>query len=459
MKRLNENVAYAKSILNKLGISNDSELYNDYLKIREICGVNTGYVGILTKIRFIDNISDMEEIKSIFDILKNSKMNINELNKLDYNDILNIFYDKFNNNKDFELYYEDSTYIYYLVYTYEGILEIGSPSWCLKTKSNWDNYKKKFTHQWVVISKEYKNKLVSPNNDYLSKYRSAKEWVRFGISISKNHGFFNWQGFTDNNSSMELNSNDHTFLGIISTIFNLMNGIKKSYYDFFIGCEKINNYLKINNIDYLIEILKIDKKYFKQDDELYINFSRNYSFYPGIFILNKYSFSLLITTTENITENFNIHNNHSILEILIDYAKRTDSDFYTGIKLKNNLITLDEIKKRDNFITQIKNWLVFDNGNRYLIVDTLENKDYLNFDNLTLNGEIDNSNPQFCWFHKKSPNSFTSEVKEYQVVIDFLIEKEKEKENKSKENKTKEDKSKENKTKGKFIRNFFDFSI
>lgn len=41
MKRLNENVAYAKSILNKLGISNDSELYNDYLKIREICGVNT----------------------------------------------------------------------------------------------------------------------------------------------------------------------------------------------------------------------------------------------------------------------------------------------------------------------------------------------------------------------------------------------------------------------------------
>ncbi len=133
MKKLNENMTYPKSILNKLGILNDSELYNDYLKIREICGVNTGYVGILTKIRFIDNIEDMEEIKSIFDILKNSKIDINKLNKLNYNDILNIFYNEFN-NKDYELYYQDDEYIYYLVHTYEGILQIDSSTWCLKTK-------------------------------------------------------------------------------------------------------------------------------------------------------------------------------------------------------------------------------------------------------------------------------------------------------------------------------------
>ena len=33
-----------------------------------------GYVGILTKIRFIDNVTDMDEISSIFDILKNFKV-------------------------------------------------------------------------------------------------------------------------------------------------------------------------------------------------------------------------------------------------------------------------------------------------------------------------------------------------------------------------------------------------
>lgn len=55
--KLNENIAYAKSILNKNGISKDSDEYNDYLRIREICGRNNGYVGILTKLRFIDGVS------------------------------------------------------------------------------------------------------------------------------------------------------------------------------------------------------------------------------------------------------------------------------------------------------------------------------------------------------------------------------------------------------------------
>ncbi len=73
MRRINENVALAKSILNKSGITPDSPFWSDYLKIREICGQNNGYVGILTKIRFVDLVTDMDEIESIFNILKNSK--------------------------------------------------------------------------------------------------------------------------------------------------------------------------------------------------------------------------------------------------------------------------------------------------------------------------------------------------------------------------------------------------
>lgn len=451
MKKLNENIAYAKSILNKLGILNDSELYNDYLKIREICGVNTGYVGILTKIRFIDNIEDMEEIKSIFDILKNSKIDINKLNKLNYNDILNIFYNEFN-NKDYELYYQDDEYIYYLVHTYEGILQIGSPAWCLKTKKNWDNYKKKYTHQWVVINKKYKNILINPNNNYLDKYYSKEPWIRFGISISLENNTFSFAGYNDNNYNIKLNHNNHTFFGVITTIFNLMDGIKKSYYDFFSGCEKVDfgniPYLKINNYKYIIQRLGIDKTYFNKDDEMYIIFSKSYSYYPAIFILNENYFKILIITNKKIEEPVKINHNSSIFEnILIDYAKRTNSDFYSGIKLMNNLTTLDEIKKSNNFITKIDNWLIFDSKSHYLIVNTFENTITIHFDNSTLNGLVDNNNPQMCWFLRKDAKYHKNKIKEYQPVIDFLIKSEDKPEDKP------EDKTK----KKSFIKKFLNF--
>ena len=44
MKRINENIALSKSILAKKNITSDSPEYKDYLKIREICGVNYGYI-------------------------------------------------------------------------------------------------------------------------------------------------------------------------------------------------------------------------------------------------------------------------------------------------------------------------------------------------------------------------------------------------------------------------------
>ena len=53
--------------------------------------------------------------------------------------------------------------------TYEGILEIGSPAWCLKTKSNWDLYQRKYTQQWVVVDNRYKSKLLTPKTTSLSE--------------------------------------------------------------------------------------------------------------------------------------------------------------------------------------------------------------------------------------------------------------------------------------------------
>ena len=42
---LNENIALAKSILNKAGIDESSDDYKDYLKIREIVGNNNNDLG------------------------------------------------------------------------------------------------------------------------------------------------------------------------------------------------------------------------------------------------------------------------------------------------------------------------------------------------------------------------------------------------------------------------------
>lgn len=61
MKRINENIAYSKSILNKKGITTDSELYSDYLKIREICGRKS-------------NIRDFHQL--VIDNLKSDNKNI-----------------------------------------------------------------------------------------------------------------------------------------------------------------------------------------------------------------------------------------------------------------------------------------------------------------------------------------------------------------------------------------------
>jgi hypothetical protein len=130
MKRINENVAYAKAILKKSNITTDSPEYADYLSIRKICGFDNGYVGILTKLRFIDGVTDMEELSAIFELLKKGKFDFAKLNKLTYQDIQDIFYQELSgdkdNKKDVELIYKDNEYSYYRVYTHEGILKIGS---------------------------------------------------------------------------------------------------------------------------------------------------------------------------------------------------------------------------------------------------------------------------------------------------------------------------------------------
>ena len=220
MKLFNENIALGKAILNKQKIVKGSPEYDDYLKIRELVGNSNGYVGILTKLRFIEMIEDMDEIESIYNVLKNSKLDVNKLHKLSYNEILDKFYMDLADakNPDFELVHRDASYSYYIAHTYKGILQIGSPTWCLKTKSHWDDYKKKYDTQYVAISNKYLNHIISPDNNYLENYNSKHSWIRYGVSMSeKTYTMCN----DDNQTYDWRRPQRYTSYGIYQTIFNI----------------------------------------------------------------------------------------------------------------------------------------------------------------------------------------------------------------------------------------------
>lgn len=388
MKIINENIAYAKSILNKSGISETSKEYEDYLKIKEICGKNHGYIGILTKIRFIDNVNDMEEIQSIFDILKNSKIDITKLNKMSYTDILDTFYNEFDNskenNKDYELIFKDSEYSFFKVNTYQGILEIGSPSWCLKTKSNWDAYQSKYPTQWVAISNKYIKNILTPNNNYLDKYDSIYGYIRYGISLNRKSDSVNVAIFSDNNNNVPFDTSYYTSFGVVCTILNLEKDIKKSYYEDFYCCELISdkkNYWHkvIDNKDFLD---RLDIKKVSLDSTIYVMFSKTYSQYPILFVLEDNFYYIFRCTRKSNSKNdddlkYTILVNNLLVSKLEEYAtSNLNKNVYLGISLKLKKITEEEIKSRKDFIKKIDNWFVFDyNKNFYCIVNS-NPKDY-----------------------------------------------------------------------------------
>lgn len=428
---INENIAYSKSILNKKGIDKDTEEYKDYLKIREICGRNHGYVGILTKIRFIDELSDMDEIQSIFDVLSNSKIDINKLNKLSYDEILEIFYNELTSkvdNSDIELYYKDDQYSYYKVYTYKGILRIGSPAWCLKTKANWDNYQAKYPEQWVVIDNRYKKNLLSPDTNYMGNYSNkSKTWVRYGISIKSNSDdTITWTANDDNNGRVRFDPESWTFFGVMNTVMNLSNGVKKSYYDYFLGCEKYNNnWLKIKNKGTFLNRFNQSSDLLKYDDESYVMFSKSYSYLPIILSLSNTDIKIRFLTDNKTEEFFNkpvVINNKKVKELILDYAKRMDDVLFDGIKVHNNLMTLEDVEKRKQFVKKIDNWLIFNRNKNFYLIVNLDIESGIEVTSISKNGVNNDMKNPFAWYlDKKTMRPYDSKIKDIQKpVIEYL---------------------------------------
>lgn len=384
---INENVIYAKSILKKLGITPDSPQWEDYQKIRKICGNSHGYVGILTKIRFLDGVDDFGEIESIFDIIKNSKLDIWKLNNLSYDEIIDLFGDEINkksDNVDYEFVYSDTEYSYYRVYTYEGILKIGSPTWCLKTKKHWDEYNKAFEQMWVVIYNKVRKYLISPNNNYLSDYKSKEPYMRYGISITKgSNNNISFQAFNDNNIKIEFGPGEYTSFGVVLTAINLYHGIKKSYWEnFFNGCAEpskdLNQFgwcaiLKVKDVKKLDSILKFGCT--STDGDVYLFLSKKYSFSPVILEMGHLGISYF-----GVKESMTVSG--EIMTKFINSVVKSNPDQYgigySGIKLKLGLITQSEIESNPLFVMKIDKWLIFKlNSIKYFLVVNSSPGDYI----------------------------------------------------------------------------------
>lgn len=383
--KLNENIALAKSILRKNGVAEDNE---DYLKIREMVGTAFSYVGILTRLRFVDNVNDMEELKSIFEILKNSKIDLGKINKMSYEQILDTFYDEItkHSTKDYELIYKDSAYSFFRVYTYKGILEIGSPAWCLKTKSHWDNYQSKYPEQWVVIDNKYLKNIVTPNNNYFTNnYQNVnKRYVRYGISFKRNtNDTTSWLAHDDNDNKCELTPDNHTFYGVLYTTLNLTHGNKKSYYQSF---TEDTEYVKdgifkiIPGQDYVWNRLGVKPpKNLNEGDENYLFLSKLYNFVPIILRIREKSFPCLriFNNNKKVMHLFSLNDDGFATTALNDYVQKPQNVSYIGIKIKLGLLTVEEAKENPAFILQVGKWLVFEWNDDYFIAVDSEPGEYV----------------------------------------------------------------------------------
>jgi len=464
VKRINENIAYSKSILNKSGITPDSEEYQDYLTIRKICGSNNGYVGILTKIRFVDGVTDMDEIESIFNVLKNSKIDINKLNKMSYNQILDIFYDEFSDkgdNTDLELVYKDSQYSYYRVYTYKGILKIASPAWCLKTKSHWDNYHSKYPHQWVVIDNRYVKNIITPENNYLQNYNSTKGWIRYGISLNPTD--WSYVAFTDNNNGVRHSNSSYTFYGVLFTILNLEMGHMYSYWHELPGCEHLSGtktWQKVVDQKVFCHNMNLPEDYLDDNEEIYIVCSETYSSRIGIILFNNSLPKVLYPVESTKVRDLTFSNlAGSISKSLIEnYALRSNDTLYYGIKLIKGQITMDDFEFDKRFISKVGKWLIFNRNSDYYQVINTEMNSY-EIPTYCLNASAFNmGNPMYFYVHKHNfevYNTQPSDYNEYATdVIQFLKQRTIEEYKKT----TKEtDTKKAEPEKEKKVRGFWDF--
>lgn len=386
MNKLNENLAQARAILTRNGITQENtQEWADYQEIRKICATATGYVGLLTRLRFEEGVTDMLELAAILDVLQQNKMDLGKVSRLSYDQILDLFYDELKPDTEKELGYtkllQDDYFTYYKVSTYKGILNIGSPAWCLKTKSDWNRYQESHPRQFVVVMNKYAKKLFVPADFPSSpdfKYVSPIPHSRFGISLNSNDEFIT---FDDDNKSGKCPTM------IIQTIIWCESyGWKKPFYQSF-ESDDIAPFRKLlgwfPKFGYLTKTWRLRVEDFQSRLRVFNDST-----------LNQHIFLRAEWKREDADR---VHGRMLFLlccdrEICAlsdapgggDYAttdlssrsiskalEGSTSPIYLAFKLHLKQITHDQIRQRPDYWGEIGKWFIFDEGNNLLIINTI----------------------------------------------------------------------------------------
>jgi hypothetical protein len=211
-----ENMSQARKILKENDISKDNK---DFKKILDKTN-RDGYTGFITKLVFEMGM-DTDSALRLYDDLKENNIDIgsrdikkildnNVSNNIKIKNIIDIVRKSKNKVNDFELIFKSHGFDVYKINNYEGIMYTGSPAWCLKTKSYFDQYTKtKKGTQFVLIdsrlvkdSGEFNITVPKTwNGDRYSK--PGYESLRYGITVYPSGRM---DVFDDNNTQTLINS-------------------------------------------------------------------------------------------------------------------------------------------------------------------------------------------------------------------------------------------------------------
>jgi hypothetical protein len=241
-----------------------------------------------------------------------------------------------------------------------------------------------------------------------------------------------WTGSDDGNRSITYKPENYTDWGVISTIFNLISGIKKSYWERFPGCQLLEGSKKLHKIvdlEVALKKLKIENSDLEisgSEYEIYLSLSESYSHMPSILILDEEYPRLLYPYKKKTTILPAIIGGYS--KPLVDnYAKNSKSDLYVGIKLKNGIVSEEEANIGS--VGKIDKWIIFDKGDRYLCVNLNPPNEYM-IPTLTMIDEgCDIEEPIYFYLNKSNlkPISLRKDKlpikSHHQIVINYLNKK------------------------------------
>jgi hypothetical protein len=355
-----ENMSQARKILKENDISKDNK---DFKKILDKTN-RDGYTGFITKLVF-EMAMDVDSALKLYDDLKEQNIDIggskikkilnsNVANNVKIQEIIDIIRKtkKDSEKNDFELIFKSQGFDVYKINNYEGIMCTGSPAWCLKTKSFFDQYTKtKKGTQFVLINSRLveddgKFKITVPNTWDGERYRKPGfESLRYGVTIYPSGRM---EVFDDNNIQYLIEIKDGEVVSNKS-INPFLRGAIKELYDYFMKNIKTS----------LPEYSSTPKNYddFKEKVELALDYSESKRSFSDMIERTSFNIDEKYTNFLNELKNLiGVETKEDLFNEVNEYIFNMFSDDFFTSNCGILDIFLNEVASRSGEFTRLENY-------------------------------------------------------------------------------------------------------